>query len=459
MSIDPGRSDAVEEAEEAEGLETGVLRAVMEGTARATGEAFFPAMVENLARALKTRYAIIGRLEPGGAPRIQTLAVWDGDAPGEGFRYDLAGSPCEKVLERNTCFFPERVVDLFPTDALLAELKVECYVGTPLITDSGEPVGVLLVMDDRPMEPARVPLTTMVLEIFASRATAELDRLSAHRALLQHKLRLEELVEERTAELRCSEERLERSSRLASLGTLASGIAHELNNPLGIIRLVCETFEPHPERSADWKQVRERVVESVERCKQIVAGIRRFALDEPSQKTRVDLEECIRASVELCRGEASRRQVALELEIDHAPARPAILANRTELEQLVVNLIENALLSSGVGRVRIRLDRGGGAGRDGWALEVEDDGAGIAKEDLPRIFDPFFTTRLDAGGTGLGLSVCHGIVRDHGGEIDVRSEPGAGCRVRVELPVAVSELEPAAEEPAAEEPAAEEKAD
>ena len=440
MSIDPGPPEGVEQA--VAEAEENVLRAVMEGTSRATGEAFFPAMVENLARALKTRYAILGRIDSGDAPGIQTLAVWDGDVLAENFRYDLTGSPCEQVLESSTCFFPERVLDHFPGDALLAEMKVECYVGTPLITDSGEPVGVLLVMDDRPMEPARIPVTTMVLEIFASRATAELDRLSAQRALLQHKLRLEELVEERTAELKRSEDRLERSSRLASLGTLASGIAHELNNPLSIIRLVCETFEPHPERSADWRQARDRVVESVERCKQIVAGIRRFALDEPSQKTRFDLEECVRASMELCRGEAVRRQVALDLEVDAAAARPEILANRTELQQLLVNLIENALLSSGVARIRIRFGPGAEGGRGGWALEVEDDGAGIAKEDLPRVFDPFFTTRLDDGGTGLGLSVCHGIVRDHGGEIDVWSEPGSGCRVRVELPAAALDPEP-----------------
>jgi len=439
MAIDP------EPTETTLGAEEGVLRAVMEGTSRATGEAFFPAMVENLARALKTRYAIIGCLEAGDAPGIRTLAVWDGDGPGEDLRYDLRGSPCERVLERSTCFFPERVVSLFPHDALLAELKVECYVGTPLITDSGEAVGVLVVMDDRPMDPARIPMTAMVLEIFASRATAELDRSRAHRALLEHKLRLEELVEERTADLKRSEDRLERSSRLASLGTLASGIAHELNNPLGIIRLVCESFEPHPDRSTDWQEVRDRVVESVERCKQIVAGIRRFALDEPSPKTWLDLEECIRASIELCRGEAVRRQVELALEVDGAPARPEILANRTELQQLLVNLIENALLSSGVGRVRIRLGPGAEDGRGCWTLEVEDDGAGVAQEDLPRIFDPFFTTRLDEGGTGLGLSVCHGIVRDHGGEIDVWSAPGSGCRVRVELPGARVEPEPSAQ--------------
>jgi len=437
MPIAPDRIDAIEGAA---GVEADVLRAVMKGTARATGEAFFPAMVENLARALKTRYAIIGRLDPGDGSRMQTLAVWDGDAPGEDFRYELTGSPCEKVLERSTCFFSERVVDLFPDDALLAELKVECYVGTPLITDSGEPVGVLLVMDDRPMEPARIPLTTMVLEIFASRATAELDRSSAHRALLEHQLRLQELVEARTADLRRSEEQLERSSRLASLGTLASGIAHELNNPLGVIRLVCETFEAGPERSADWTEARDRIVEAVEQCRQIVLGIRRFALDETSSKRRLDLEECVRASVDLCLGEASRRQVAMDLvlEGDDGGARPQTLGNRTELQQLLVNLIENALLAPGVERIRVRLGPGAASfdGSGSWALEVEDDGGGIAREHLPRIFDPFFTTRADEGGTGLGLSVCHGIVLDHGGEIDVQSEPGSGCRVRVELPAA-----------------------
>ena len=407
---------------------TEVLAALMEGTARSTGPAFFSSLVENLASVLDASHAIVGRTRGGGdAARVDTIAAWSNGSLVPNFSYELAGSPCENVLEQGCCVYPAQVCDTFPSDTLLQEMGVQSYVGSALVASPGEPIGVLCVLDDEPLPAERLEMAQTILAIFASRAMAEIDRLDAHEHLVKQHRQLEEVLEERTSELAEAHERLGRASRLAALGTLASGIAHEINNPLGSIRMASDELALDGESEEVRARAVECLVDSVERCKSIVKGIKRFANDEAIEKVPLDANECIEAVVAASNrrlDDASARVSIARL----APAAP-IEANRIQLEQVIENLLCNAIETPGVRRVTIRSFRKG----DRVVIEVEDDGDGIDDESLPRIFDPFFTTRLREGGTGLGLSICHSIVEDHGGTIDVRRLE-RGSRFRVELP-------------------------
>jgi len=149
------------------------FREVVEGTAAATGEGFFRSLVQHLAAALGIRYVFVGRLAD--SESVDTIAVWAADAHAEDFSYALAGTPCETVVGKTLCVYPAGVAAAFPDDELLAEMAVESYIGMPLFSSAGEPLGLLVVMDDRPMEETAVGES--ILKIFASRAAAELERL------------------------------------------------------------------------------------------------------------------------------------------------------------------------------------------------------------------------------------------------------------------------------------------
>lgn len=406
-----------------------VLRAVMEGTSTTSGKAFFPAIVENLARALDMRVATIGLIDPETEEFVDTLAMWDHSALQENTRYELAGTPCENVMGGKTCLHLDDVQAQFPEDEMLREMGIRCYVGTPLRTADGKNLGVLNVLDNRPMDPDRTAVATAVLEIFASRAVTELDRIGAHQALIDHKLQLEELVKRRTAALRESQDRLVRSERLASLGTLAAGIAHEINNPLGIIRLATDSLRLDAGNHDAATRTADLIVDNVERCRLIIQSVLRFARSEPSEKTWLDANDCIRMAIDASRADAAHAGVQIRGIL--GDDLPHVMANETELQQVFVNLIGNAVISAGVSQIKIQSSVENGC----FCVLVQDDGAGIADADLPFVFDPFFTTRQHAGGTGLGLSICHGIVRDHGGDIEILQPDTGGCTFRVELPM------------------------
>jgi signal transduction histidine kinase len=250
--------------------------------------------------------------------------------------------------------------------------------------------------------------------------------------------RVEEELRRSRAELalRVAEERVRRSERLSSLGTLATGIAHEINNPVNTILmtadaalLALETDKPS-ERLGDDLSI---IVQEALRCGEIVQRVLEFVRDRKPERTAEDLNEIVHSAIAMV--EKTLRELhAVEVEVDLDPDLPRVLLNRAEIEQALIHLIRNAL-ESGEGEpvtavVRTRQ-------RDGTAvLTVEDDGAGIPVEVRDRIFDPFFTTRRERGGTGLGLSLAHSIVTDHGGTIDVESEPDGGSVFRVELAIA-----------------------
>lgn len=228
-----------------------------------------------------------------------------------------------------------------------------------------------------------------------------------------------------------AEETARRSERLASIGTLAAGIAHEINNPLGAMMLTAETAvrklgKGETEHAA---AAFEKILSHVERCREIVGSVLRLSRAEPPKRSRQNLVELVHRALDLTRGQAQMSGVLVEL---HAmPDTCELLLNPTEIEQVVVNLVLNAVAASPQGsEVRVGIE----AASAGATLIVEDQGTGIAQEMRHRVFDPFFTTRVESGGTGLGLSIVHAIVRDHDGTIDVQSRPGSGTRVTVVFP-------------------------
>ena len=171
------------------------LRKIDEGTAAATGAAFFPSLVQSLAEALQTKYAFVSRFVEGNRKRVRTLAFWKGDGFLENFEYDLSHTPCERVLTGEVCLFPENVQALFPDHREdLAKLGVESYLAIPVTDHCGVVMGHLAVMDTKPMHDD--PRVLSVFKIFGVRAGAELERLHMETVLKDNEERLRDLFDE-----------------------------------------------------------------------------------------------------------------------------------------------------------------------------------------------------------------------------------------------------------------------
>ena len=239
---------------------------------------------------------------------------------------------------------------------------------------------------------------------------------------------LEALVARRTAEVERARADARRNERLAALGTLTAGIAHELNNPLGTILLGTELARGA--RSAkDRDAALARIQGDVERCNRIVKGMLQFGRDEPIERQPVSLDAVVRRTIEHLRNELAERRIRVETTLGER--LPLVSGDATAIGQVVLNLLQNAAIASAPGsRIEIRAR----AGEQSVFCEVEDQGCGMDEAVQARAFDPFFTTHLHDGGTGLGLSISHGIVTEHGGTLEIARSSPSGTLIVFELP-------------------------
>jgi PAS domain S-box-containing protein len=239
-------------------------------------------------------------------------------------------------------------------------------------------------------------------------------------------------------------EQLAETDRLAAVGTAAAGVAHEINNPLQIASLALGKLERQIGEDGSAKQSLDELSNSLERIASIVRDLITFSRAEKFERDMVDVKQTVEAAARFVTHRLPER-VRLESQLDELPA---VLGSAHQLEQVVVNLLMNALqaLPEDSDRSQITL-RGQRDGDGNISIEVLDDGVGIEPTILPRVFDPFFTTKPPGAGTGLGLAVCQGIVARHGGRMEIESEVGKGTTVRVRLPVAVQREESSTDQP------------
>jgi signal transduction histidine kinase len=263
-------------------------------------------------------------------------------------------------------------------------------------------------------------------------------------ALVADNARLYEQVRAQLHELRETQTQLLQAGKLAAIGQLVAGVAHELNNPLAVVMGQTELLKL---QSADPIVLRrtEKILESSKRAARIIRELATFARPRPATIGVVDLQQVVERALAL------RRQAlhvgGIGLTYHPAPAVPALRADEAQLQQVILSLLLNAEYAAAEGarppHITVRLSADG----DGVRVAISDSGRAITADVLPRIFEPFFTTKPVGQGTGLGLSLCYRIVEAHGGRIWADSPPSEGATVTIVLPGCPSPL-PAADAPA-----------
>ncbi|MCP1726357.1 signal transduction histidine kinase [Natronospira proteinivora] len=246
----------------------------------------------------------------------------------------------------------------------------------------------------------------------------------------------QEIQERRNTQLEL-EERLRHSEKLAAIGRLAAGIAHELGAPLSVVDgrarrlLKAESESLSLKEQGNLKDIRHEV----QRMSHIVRQLLDFGRASSRERRPIDSASLVDSSVEQVRELAEARAVSLQL--DGERPGPTLEVDRIRIEQVLVNLLRNGIQAEGVSRLKVQWQ----AEDEGVCFTVEDDGRGIDPEDMPRLFEPFFTTKSVGEGTGLGLAVVHGIVNEHHGWIRAEDSELGGACFRLCLPVRIEREE------------------
>jgi two-component system NtrC family sensor kinase len=258
----------------------------------------------------------------------------------------------------------------------------------------------------------------------------------AHQELRESAETLERKVEHRTTELRAMQAHLIQSEKLAGVGKLAAGVAHEINNPLTCVltnsSLILSDLPPDDPRREDLQAI----VDETLRCRKIVKGLLDFARQTKPQKQKLDLNKVAGDVIALVRNQASFQNISLEAELD--PGLPSVLADADQMRQVVLNIILNAADAMPQGG-KISVQSSFESKKNQAVLRISDTGPGIPAEIQDKMFEPFFTTKKT--GTGLGLAIAYGIMERHKGSLKVESSHGRGTTIEVILPTNIGAID------------------
>jgi len=409
-------------------LEAPSKEAILEEAVRAARDVLQADCVDVL---LHDRAATCLRLEAGLGWESGTVDVVTVSPSAEALAgYCLTSNETVQVEELST----ER---RFATSPYLAQHGIRSVIVAPLGA-LGQPEGVLGVY-------YRTPHRVNAAE------RRNLISLGNQTGLALEKVRLYLELQDNLRRLQETQAQLLQADKLNALGTLLSGMAHELNNPLTSILLSAQIVKQHAALPDLVRRRMDTVEQAAERAAKIIRDLLTFARRQPPERQRVDFNGVIKATLALQAPTFDLDQIRVVTEL--APDVPEIWADANQLQQVLLNLFTNAghAMKSARGRgtltVRSFLD-----GSEVCA-QADDDGPGIPPEQLSRVFDPFFTTKPAGTGTGLGLSLCIGIIENHGGRMEVENLPHAGARFTLRLPI--RKMAEPVESPAVETPKAE----
>jgi PAS domain S-box-containing protein len=414
------------------------LRNIVEGVSATTGTNFLQRLVEHLAKILQVKYALIGQLLTDVPKTLSTLFIVADNQLIDNFEYDLRNTPCEKVItgEVAYCSCPQHVQQCF-TNSLLVKMGVESCVGVPLVDTHGKVMGLIAIMDDKPLRSQK--RIESMLQIFAARASAELERVHAEKALQQERASLAQRVEERTAELMKATMELARAARLKD--EFLANMSHELRTPLNAILGMAEVLQEGPYGSVNESQTKSlrTIFESGHHLLSLINDILDLAKIEAGKVkleiNPVSAEQITNTCLRFIKELAFKKRLKISTTFDSAVT--IVQADDRCLKQIMLNLLSNAVKFTPE-KGTINLEICGDAEHGMVNFIVSDTGIGMAEKDIKCLFKPFM--QLDSGlnrtheGTGLGLSLVYRLAEMHGGCVSVESEVGKGSSFTVSLP-------------------------
>ncbi|NJL90579.1 MAG: PAS domain S-box protein, partial [Coleofasciculaceae cyanobacterium SM2_1_6] len=461
------------------------LRLIMEGTAAKTGEAFFKSCVQYLAQALEVWYAFIAEFADPEKSVATTLAFWSNNDFRDNFSYQILGSPCENIQEV-LCLYAHSVQSLFPENQDLVNRQVESYAGLPILDAGGDALGLLVVMDTKPMI-QDIETQSAILKIFATRAGAEMERMQAEEAVrrseIQLRLKSTEL-ETTLKQLQNTQAQLIQSEKMSSLGQLVAGIAHEINNPVSfiygnikpardyahslieLIHLYQANYPSPPPiisdfiedidldyLANDFSELLESMKFGAARITDIVKSLRTFSrLDEVGLKA-IDLHENIDSTLAVLQNRLNSLSGNLQIFLTRNYGDlPLVEAYGGLLNQVFMNLLVNAIDAieqhqnnlapeqksnyKGMITITTSVITSPITSPNQVVISIRDNGSGMSPQVQEKIFNPFFTTKPVGKGTGMGLAISYQIMEEkHQGNISVTSSLGNGTEFVITLPV------------------------
>lgn len=395
------------------------LKFVVNGTSSATGEEFFKSLVNHLAPVFNVKYAFVSKLVDREQGLVQTLAFWTGKGYSESITYKTAHTPCEKVVQGEWSSFPKGVRGLFPKDRLLEEFNIEGYQGIPILDISGNVLGHLGIMDDKPIEDA--PINYILLAIFASRAYAELERNHVENNLIQAK------------------EHAEKANKAKS--EFLSRMSHELRTPLNAILGFSQLIQmKDQDMSPDDRESVAHIIDSGNHLLELINDVLDLARIESGrvnlQNKNVLLAPLVYKTFNLFMPMALERNVEMSnnlVENDFVE----VLADPLRLKQVLANLLSNAIkYNHPKGTVVLE---GKQTAHNTYQIRVKDTGFGIDQDQLKNLFEPFERLGRETSniqGTGIGLTISQSLMEMMNGSVQAESTPGEGSCFSIELPLA-----------------------
>lgn len=404
------------------------LRSIVESTVGVTGQDLYDKIVRNLTKLFNCDIAIVGEITESSEVKALSMEI-DGEIVRD-YSHELIGAPCENAVENGFCVYPEHVSELFPDDHELKNMQVVGYVGTPLIDNNAETIGVLCAMSrsklDLPKE------SEGLIKIMAARASAEIQR-------------------RRWNEIQAATEmKLRQAQKMEAIGTLAGGIAHDFNNILGaIIGYADMAREDTPANSTVANDL-DKVLEAGNRAKDLVKQILAFSRQDDAERLPLQPAIIIKEAIKMLR---SSMPTTIHIFANIDSMSGMIFADPTQFHQIVMNLCTNAFhaMEKTGGELYVTLrnvkeysenlpDELALVHGKFVELIVRDTGSGINPSNIDKIFQPYFTTKETGKGTGMGLAITHGIIKKWGGAISVNSKLGTGTTFRVMLPMVENDI-------------------